>query len=285
MKKKFFLGEGMGTLTGELKAEQPGNKASRAAIELLYQLADDDFILSYRGSEWLGLAPHIEEDVAFSSISQDTMGHASMYYQILEEMGEGSSDDLAHLRKAEERRNSILAERANGPGHYLQNPQYDWAFAVVRNFFYIYAKKVKMESLKTSSFLPLRTAAVKISMELHYHLLHWKTWFLQLMQAGGEARRRMEEAASGTYTMMGDLLNLGPFAEEMQAEGLIAGEEQLLISLEANLSSVFEAAGSLFPRQFGLDLGNGREGQHTKDLTEALDTLSEVYRSDPAACW
>jgi ring-1,2-phenylacetyl-CoA epoxidase subunit PaaC len=272
-------------MTGELKTEQPRYQASAAAIELLYQLADDDFILSYRGSEWLGLAPHIEEDVAFSSISQDTMGHAAMFYQILEEMGEGKSDDLAHLRKADERRNSILAERANGPGHYLQNPQYDWAFAVVRNFFYVYAKKVKMESLKTSSFLPLRTAAVKISMELHYHLLHWKTWFLQLMQAGGEARRRMEEAASGAYPMMGDVLCLGPLAEEMQAEGLIDGEEQLLQNLKANLAPVFEASGTLFPSHFGLELGNGREGQHTKDITEALATLSEVYRSDPAACW
>ncbi|WP_420812925.1 Phenylacetic acid catabolic protein, partial [Peribacillus acanthi] len=56
-------------------------------IELLYQLADDDFILAYRGSEWLGLAPHIEEDVAYSSINQDTMGHAVMFYRLLEELG------------------------------------------------------------------------------------------------------------------------------------------------------------------------------------------------------
>ena len=45
------------------------------------------FCIAYRGSEWLGLAPHIEEDVASSSISQDSMGHAAMYYQMLEEFG------------------------------------------------------------------------------------------------------------------------------------------------------------------------------------------------------
>lgn len=56
-------------------------KVKPALTSLLYQLADDDFILAYRGSEWLGLAPHIEEDVAFSSISQDTMGHAAMFYR------------------------------------------------------------------------------------------------------------------------------------------------------------------------------------------------------------
>lgn len=58
-----------------------------AIKELLLHLADDDFIHAYRGSEWLGLAPHIEEDVASSSIAQDTMGHAAIFYQLLEEIG------------------------------------------------------------------------------------------------------------------------------------------------------------------------------------------------------
>ena len=49
----------------------------------------------------LGLAPHIEEDVASSSISQDSMGHAAMYYKLLEELGAGNADDLAHLRPAQ----------------------------------------------------------------------------------------------------------------------------------------------------------------------------------------
>ena len=71
-----------------------------AVKELLFQLADDDFYYSYRGSEWLGLAPHIEEDVAFSSITQDTMGHAAMYYQLIRRIGEGDADALAHLRPA-----------------------------------------------------------------------------------------------------------------------------------------------------------------------------------------
>lgn len=77
-----------------------------ALIELLYQLADDDFILAFRGSEWLGLAPHIEEDIAYASINQATMGHAVMYYELLESLGEGSADELAHERKASERKNA-----------------------------------------------------------------------------------------------------------------------------------------------------------------------------------
>ena len=122
----------------------------KAVVDLLFQLADDDFLFSYRGSEWLGLAPHIEEDVASSSISQDSMGHAAMYYKLLEELGAGKADDLAHGRPANERKNCILVERVNGPGNYMEDPDYDWAFAVVRNYFYTLAKKLKIQSLKQS---------------------------------------------------------------------------------------------------------------------------------------
>ncbi len=38
-------------------------KKNESLRELLYQLADDNFIHAFRGSEWLGLVPHIEEDV------------------------------------------------------------------------------------------------------------------------------------------------------------------------------------------------------------------------------
>ena len=94
-----------------------------AITSLLFQLADDDFLYAFRGSEWLGLAPHIEEDVASSSISQDSMGHAAMYYKLLEDLGVGKADDLAHLRPAQDRRNSILTERVNGEGYYMETPQ------------------------------------------------------------------------------------------------------------------------------------------------------------------
>src|SRR5690606_1021527 len=177
-----------------------------------------------RGSEWLGLAPHIEEDVAFSSISQDTMGHAAMFYQLLEELGEGKADNLAHARPSKDRRNAVLLEMVNGPGHYLSGARYDWAFTVVRNYFYILAKKIKMESLKNSSYKPLAEVAVKVNMELYYHLMHWKTWFVQLMEAGNDARTRMERAMQKVLDEFDGILSLGPQGKAMEENGLIDRE-------------------------------------------------------------
>jgi ring-1,2-phenylacetyl-CoA epoxidase subunit PaaC len=284
MRKKSFHGEGRKKVkTDENKQMDAAYKS--ALTDLLYQLADDDFILAYRGSEWLGLAPHIEEDVAFSSISQDTMGHAAMFYQLLEELGEGDVDHLAHARPAKDRRNAILLEMVNGPGHYLEKPRYDWAFAVVRNYFYIQAKKVKMDSLKNSSYEPLANVAVKINMELYYHLLHWKTWFVQLMNAGDEARKRMDAAAKRVFEDFADVLSLGPQGKEMVQFGLVEPEEMLLKNWKAHMLPIFESVNLEMPDHIGKKSGDGRKGEHTADLDGALKILSEVYQIDPAASW
>ena len=42
----------------------------------LLAIADDELVLGWRDSEWTGIAPVLEEDVAFSSIAQK-IGRAS----------------------------------------------------------------------------------------------------------------------------------------------------------------------------------------------------------------
>jgi ring-1,2-phenylacetyl-CoA epoxidase subunit PaaC len=257
----------------------------QALTRLLYQLADDDFMIAYRGSEWLGLAPHIEEDVAFSSINQDTMGHAAMYYQLLEELGEGDMDALAHARKADQRVNAILLEKVNGSGTYLTEPKYDWAFTVVRHYFYTQAKKIKMEALKNSSYEPLKHAAVKVNMELFYHLLHWRTWFSQLCTANGDAKSRMKAAIDRVLEEFDGVLTLGPFSDEISKYNLIEAESELRKRFLEEMYTMFEKVDLSFPKTLGMKSGDGRKGEHSKDLEDALLTLSEVYNSNPAAVW
>jgi len=256
-----------------------------AAINLLFQLADDDFLFSYRGSEWLGLAPHIEEDIAYSSITQDTMGHASMYYHLLEDLGLGTADQLSHLRPLEERKNCILVERSNGEGYYMDVPTYDWAFAVVRNYLYTTAKKVKIDSLKNSSYQPLADAAIKVNTEIYYHLLHWKTWFVQLLNSTQEAKQRMQAAIKTVTNDLGDLFSLGNDADKIVSFGLIEKESVLIGRWKEQLEPVFRSVQLKVPEIPNAPSLNGRNGEHTKQAQEALDTLSEVIRFDTAAAW
>jgi len=257
----------------------------QAVADLLFQFADDDFLISFRGSEWLGLAPHIEEDVAFSSISQDCMGHATMFYSLLEELGYGTADELAHMRPPNERRNSLLTERANGEGYYMDTPKYDWAYAVARNYFYTSAKKIKIESLKNSSYKPAAEIATRVNMELFYHLLHWKTWFVQLMSSTDEAIERMTKAIELVVYDFGDMFTFGKFTKEIHEYNLIEESPVLLKRWLAELEKAYASFELCLPQIPKKPKMNGRIGQHTKDLGSAINTLSEVYRIDTAATW
>src|SRR3954451_6531256 len=96
--------------------------------ELLLALADDEFVTGYANSEWTGIAPLLEEDLAFSSLAQDELGHARLLYELLAEgMGDGgwgssappspsshppSPDSLAYGRAPSAYRNARLVERS-----------------------------------------------------------------------------------------------------------------------------------------------------------------------------
>lgn len=256
-------------------------------IELLFQLADDELVIGHRDSEWLGLAPHLEEDIAFSSIAQDEVGHATLYYRLLEELGAGRADDLAFLRPAAERRNAVLLERPNGRGSYLEQPEFDWGYTVARRLAYDHFDQVRLEVLTRSPHAPLAQAAAKIRREERYHLLHHTTWFRRLARGTAESRRRLEAGLAQVWPDLGDLFSLGcaagsPFFPAETAELIdrwTAGMKPLFA--EAGLDWPGEPAGSA-----GHDAGlDGRRGQHTPDLERLLATMGEVCRMAPEAAW
>jgi ring-1,2-phenylacetyl-CoA epoxidase subunit PaaC len=266
-------------------AEQAKQDASyvKALQELLLQLADDDLLIAFRGSEWLGLAPHVEEDVAYSSITQNTMGHSVMYYNLLEELGAGKADDLAHGRKPEERRNGIYLEKRNGEGNYLEEPYYDWALAVVRNYFYESFKKIKLEAIANSSYQPLANVARKVLMEHPYHLAHWKLWVKQLGSSSEEAKKRIQDRVNEAWDDFADVLELGEQVNEMRSHRLITiGEEELK---DKWLEEVKPVLVEVPNRPLGKKYGSGRKGEHTPDLNQAIRTLAEVYNRDKTAAW
>src|SRR5947209_17190542 len=77
--------------------------------ETLLSIADDELFLGWRESEWTGIAPMLEEDVAFSSIAQNEIGHARAIYQLL--VGEdGDADALAFDRALDEYHCAPLVE-------------------------------------------------------------------------------------------------------------------------------------------------------------------------------
>src|SRR2546421_12169773 len=91
-------------------------------LALLLALADDELILGHRHSEWTGWAPHIEEDLAFSSIAQDEMAHARLLFGLAKDMTGLDQDQLALGRQPNEYLNAVPCERNNR----------DWGFTIAR---------------------------------------------------------------------------------------------------------------------------------------------------------
>jgi ring-1,2-phenylacetyl-CoA epoxidase subunit PaaC len=153
-------------------------------IELLLGLADDEFILGYWDSEWTGVAPMLEEDVAMSSIAQDEIGHARLLYQRVAELTGTSIDQLAYGRQPGQYRQVQLVERHRG----------NWAFTIARQFLYDTADQLRVESLKSSSYVPLAQDIAKIEREEVYHQMHVHIWLERLVNRTPEARHRLEQA-------------------------------------------------------------------------------------------
>jgi len=134
-----------------------------AQEQLLLAIADDELVLGWRDSEWTGIAPVLEEDVAFSSIAQNEIGHARAIYQLLAE----DADALAFDRSPEEYRSSQLVELRFVP---------DWARTIARRVLYEAADELRLESLKSSGDLAVAGLAAKIDREEAYHRMHAELW-------------------------------------------------------------------------------------------------------------
>ena len=134
--------------------------------ELLLGLADDELVLGWRDSEWTGIAPLLEEDVAFSSIAQNEIGHARAVYQLLSD----DADALAFDRPVDEYRCAELVELR----------LLDWAHAIARRWLYEEADRIRIEALTRDADPAVAGLAAKIDREEAYHRMHAQLWHERL---------------------------------------------------------------------------------------------------------
>ncbi|HYZ18294.1 MAG TPA: 1,2-phenylacetyl-CoA epoxidase subunit PaaC [Gaiellaceae bacterium] len=140
-------------------------------LERLLEIADDELILGWRDSEWTGIAPFLEEDVAFSSIAQNEIGHARALYELAAKDLGTTADELAFDRKPEEYRCSVFVELRFVP---------DWAKTIARHCLYEQADEERLKELMASDDSEVAGLAAKIDREETYHRMHAQMWFERL---------------------------------------------------------------------------------------------------------
>jgi ring-1,2-phenylacetyl-CoA epoxidase subunit PaaC len=214
--------------------------------DLLLAIADDELILGWRNSEWTGIAPFLEEDVAFSSIAQNEIGHARALYELAAAELGTSADELAFDRSPEEYRSAPLVELR----------RLEWARTIARHWLYETADEIRLASLKASDDPDIAGLAAKMDREEAYHRMHAEMW-IDRLRATEEGRARLEEAVDELWPYA-----LGVLDGTLRTEFRARVEERLgrrLHDVEA------------VPR-----------GIHEAELAELWEEMTSVRRSAPA---
>jgi ring-1,2-phenylacetyl-CoA epoxidase subunit PaaC len=261
----------------------PADPVTREALaELLLAMADDEFVLGFWDSEWTGIAPLLEEDVAFASLAQDEIGHAQALYQLLAELRGGDADQIAFGRQPQEYRHARLLDHARG----------DWAFSVARRFLYDTADAARLDALVASAYAPLAGVVAKMRREETYHLLHMHAWMERLANGGEEPRARLLAALERLWPDALCVLDGIPdeplVAAGALAEPLAAIEQRWL----GGLAPVFERLRLPFPFRRAGDrleatVARPTEGRrrHGDDFRWLWGEFTMVHRSEVGARW
>lgn len=246
-----------------------------ALAELLLTMADDEFVSGFTDSEWTGIAPILEEDIAISSISQDELGHARALFELLAGVFDDGrdADAIAYDREPGEYRHARLLDAARG----------DWADTIARRFFYELADEARLASIG-AGFVPLADLVGKLQREERYHRMHLVTWIDRLANGGADARSRLEAAldvagreAPTVFTPLAgeaDLVNAGILSRSIaQAEA----------AWRADLTAILVPLGLPMPLATPPDPG-GRS-DHSAAFRWLWGEFTSVRRSEVGATW
>jgi len=249
---------------------------SKGSKELLYKMADDVLILGHRNSEWTGLGPILEEDIAFSSMAQDKLGHAQALYELLNQMGEADKDSLAFGREVENFKCCHLVEYPIG----------EYEFSLMRHFLFDVSEAIRFDLLAGSSFEPLANLAKKFRGELKYHTMHADTWIVQLGNSSSDAKSRLQKALELCFPLALGIFEKSEFENEIIEEIIFPGEEFLRDKWYGTVGQILSNTDLILPDMNGvIPVYGGRKGNHTEYLKPLLDEMSEVYSIDPEAEW
>ncbi len=244
--------------------------------DFLLTMADDEFVIGFSDSEWTGIAPILEEDVAMSSIAQDEIGHARALYELLAALNDDGrdADAIAYDREPGAYRHARL----------LDHPRGDWVDTIARRFLYDTADAARLASIG-EGWPPLAELIGKIRREERYHVMHMTLWAERLARAGGDVRARFvatleslaADAATVLATPQGEdaLLDAGVLSRTMTDAAAEWRRDLARILGPLGISLVLVPTG---------DEAEARTG-HSASFAWLWGEFTLVRRSEPGATW
>jgi len=239
-----------------------GADLSPGAAEHLLAFADDEHLIGQQHAEWIGVAPFLEEDLAFCSIAQDELGHAASLYELL-----GDADELAFRRAPDAWRSC----------HLVELPCADWADALARHWLYDLAEIRRWEALAGSSHPAVAATVVRARREEDYHRRHAGVLVARMLPDP-----RLPVAIDRLLPMADALWEPAAGEAAALAEGVVtASSAELQPVWRADVEAVIGPVDwASLPRP-----AQRARTARSVHFAPLLARITEVFRLDPTARW
>ncbi|ELY96090.1 phenylacetate-CoA oxygenase subunit PaaI [Natrialba hulunbeirensis JCM 10989] len=268
--------------------ENPADLEEReqmALSTLLKRLGDDEFVLAERYTEWQVRAPSLESDLALANNAQDELGHARLWYDVLEDLG-FKERSLVFEREPSDFRHSTLVE--------LPFEEGNWADPILRSYLYDVAEELRLEALEDSTHPKIADRVRKIQSEERYHLEHAQSWMERLAD-GDEGHERLQDVLDRLFPhaltlfepvdsdVEADIVDLGlrdATLEELREEWLSV-IVPYLESLDLEIPEIDQTDDDKLEVAVDQEMlpdERGRDGGHTDAWFDLYDEFTRTYR-------
>ena len=244
-------------------------------FEYLCRMGDNTLVLGHRVSEWCGVAPILEEDIALANIALDLIGQTQLWlgYAAEVEGKDRSADDLAMLRDVWDFRNVLIVEQPNG----------DFGQTMMRQYLFDAWHVLQLDALAQSTDPRIAEIAEKSVKEARYHLDRSRDTVIALGDGTEDSHSRMQAA----------LVNLWPYVGEMFVSdavdtalaGKVPDPASLHADYDASVRATMAEATLTIPASDFAHKGGKTGARHSEHLGHMLTQMQWLQRAYPGATW
>jgi ring-1,2-phenylacetyl-CoA epoxidase subunit PaaC len=239
-------------------------------------LADNTLVLGQRLSEWCGIGPFLEEDLALTNTSLDIIGQAKMLLELASEIkgDDKTADDLAFMRDQHLFKNVLLVEQPNG----------DYAQTMLRQYMMDVYHVHLYTALAKSTDKKLAAIAEKSLKEVKYHLERSELWIKRMALGTDESLSRLQNALNHLWHYHHELFESNAEIENLVTQGIAANQKELHELWDKEVKALIATTPLEIPTT-GWKATGGRVGHHSEYLGKILCEMQFLQRAYPNCEW
>lgn len=245
------------------------------AFEFCLRMGDNTLVLGHRVSEWCGLAPVLEEDIALANTALDLIGQTQLWLELAGKIeGAGrDTDALAFARDVWDFRNLLLVEQPNG----------DFGQTIMRQCLFDTWHVLMLEHLAASPDARFAEIAAKAVKEATYHHERSADTVIGLGDGTPESHARMQAALDKLWPYVGEIF--AGDAVDTALAGIVPDPEELRTAWDTRIGAIMAEATLSIPESRWAHSG-GKSGQrHSEHLGHLLTQMQWMQRAYPGATW